>query len=74
MGRQRKRALFPIALSADAAAEALQVPRRAIADAIKSAELPAYAGPGRRIRITVTDLVAWVQTWPRATIKQRSQS
>ncbi len=72
MGRPRKRALFPVALSIDSAADALAIPRRVIADAIKAAELPAFAGPGKRIRITVADLTAWVQTWPRA--QQRSQS
>lgn len=72
MGRPRKRALFPIALSIDSAAEALSIPRRVVADAIyKTAELPAYAGPGRRVRCRVSDLSAWVGTWPRATIKRR---
>jgi excisionase family DNA binding protein len=61
-----------VALSIDGAALALQVPRRIVAEAIKAAELPAYSGPGKRVRILVSDLAAWVATWPLAAIKQRS--
>ena len=63
----RTRSLFPVALSVQGASDALSIPRRIVADAIKSAELPADAGPGKRIRITVADLTEWVRTWPRAT-------
>jgi excisionase family DNA binding protein len=71
MGRQRKTIFSVVALSIDAAALALQVPRHAVADAIKAAELPAHTGPGKRIRITVADLTEWVKSWPRAEIKRR---
>jgi len=68
----RTRSLFPVALSVQASADALKIPRRVIADAIKSAELVAYAGSGRRVRILVPDLIEWVRTtWPRASIKRR---
>jgi excisionase family DNA binding protein len=63
-----------VALSIDSAALALQVPHRVIAEAIKSAELPAYAGPGKRVRITVADLTEWMaRTWPRTTLSKRSR-
>ncbi len=68
----RARPIFPVAVSIQAASDALDIPRRAVAEAIKAAELPAFRGPGRRIRITVADLTEWVRSWPRAT--KRSQS
>jgi hypothetical protein len=66
MARARLKRLFPIALSTDAAAEALQIPRHVVHDAIYvTAELRAYEA-GQRKRILVKDLIAWVeQTWPR---------
>lgn len=72
MGRPRKRALFPVALSIDSAADALAIPRRVIADAIKTADLEAFQGPGKRIRIPVAPLVDWVRRWPRATQRRTS--
>jgi excisionase family DNA binding protein len=67
----RARPIFPIAVSIQAASDALDCPRRVVADAVRVGELPAYAGPGRRIRITVADLVEWVRTWPRATKRSK---
>lgn len=68
MSGTRTRPIFPVAVSITAAADALDIPRIAVADAVRLGELPAYHGPGRRIRITVADLTAWIKnTWPRAT-------
>lgn len=74
MGRPRKRSLFPIALSIDATAEALSIPRRIVVDAIAAGELVAYGpGPGRRIRILVADCTDWIaRTWPRAMKRSKS--
>lgn len=59
--------LFPVALSIQDACRALSVPRRIIRDAIDIGELVAFAGPGKRIRITVADLTDWIRrTWPHA--------
>ncbi len=71
MGRPRTTTFATVAMSIDAAALAIKVPRRVVVEAIKSAELPAYQGPGKRIQVTVADLVAWVETWPRVQIKRR---
>jgi excisionase family DNA binding protein len=72
MGRPRKTVFSVVALSIDSAALALQVPRAAIVRAIKAAELPAYAGPGKRVRITVADLTEWVtRTWPRTLLRSK---
>lgn len=69
----RTRPIFPIAVSIQAASDALDIPRRVVAEAVTLGELAAYRAPsGRRIRITVADLTAWVRTWKRHTIKQRS--
>ena len=68
----RTRSLFPVALSVQSASDALRIPRRVVAAAVAVGELEAFQGPGRRIRIPVESLVAWVRTWPRATTKQRS--
>jgi excisionase family DNA binding protein len=72
MGRPRKRSIFPIALSVDAAAEALSLPRRRLVRAIEAGELIGHSeGPRKRVLITVQDLIAWIKSWPRAT-KRRS--
>jgi hypothetical protein len=71
MGRPRLKRLFPIALSFDAVAEALQIPRHVIHDAIyTTAELRAFEC-GQCRRVLVEDLVAWVKTWPRAAIARK---
>ena len=63
----RARSLFPVALSIQAASDALDIPRRVVAEAVALGELPAYAGSGRRVRILVADLTDWIRrTWPRA--------
>jgi hypothetical protein len=68
MGRPRKTRLFPVALSIDAAADALSCPRSKISAAIYlDGTLPAYAGPNHSVRVLVKDLVSWVETWPRPT-------
>lgn len=66
------RPLWPIALSLSAAATTLGVSVRAIRKAVyRDGTLKAYAGPNRSTRILVSDLVAYVQTWPRATISRQ---
>lgn len=71
MGRPRKTQLFPVAVSIDAAAAHLSLPRASIVEALARGELTAHSGPGRRVRITVPELVRWVETWPRYEIKRR---
>jgi hypothetical protein len=72
MGRMRKRALAPIALSLDAAAEALMCRRKMLSDAVGLGLLPLYQDPtSPRQRVLVQDLVAYVETWPRAEIRRR---
>lgn len=71
--RARTRALFPIALSASAAADALSVPLRKVQRALDNGELIGYAAGGNRTRILVVDLVEWVRSWwPQA--KRRKSS
>lgn len=67
----RTRPLFPVALSIQGASDALDIPRRVVADAVAGGALEAYAGPGKRIRIPVVCLVDWVRRWPRASKRSR---
>jgi hypothetical protein len=73
MGRLRKRALAPIALSLDAAAEALMCRRKTLSDAVAVGTLQLYQDPtSRRQRVLVEDLVSYIRDqWPRAEIKRR---
>jgi hypothetical protein len=73
MGRMRKRALAPIALSLDAAAEALMCRRKTLSDAVAVGTLHLYQDPtSRRQRVLVEDLVSYIRdNWPRAEIKRR---
>jgi excisionase family DNA binding protein len=69
----RARALFPIALSATQAAQALRVPLRVVHEAINKGEITARRAPdGQRIRILVRSLEKWVESWPDAYRKKRS--
>jgi excisionase family DNA binding protein len=59
----RPKQFFAVAaFSIDSAAVALDVPRRSISRAVQMGELPAYSGPGRRVRILAVDLIDWVRT------------
>jgi hypothetical protein len=73
MGRMRKRALFPIALSLDAAAEALQCRRKTLSDAVTAGLLPLYQDPtSPRQRVLCTELADYIRiNWPRTEIKRR---
>jgi hypothetical protein len=73
MGRLRKRALAPVALSLDAAAEALMCRRKTLSDAAAVGLLPIYQDPtSPRKRVLVEDLVSYIRDhWPRAEIKRR---
>jgi hypothetical protein len=73
MGRQRKRALFPIALSLDAAAEQVMCRRGTLAKAITAGLLPLHKDPtSKRKIILVEDLVSYIRThWPSAEIRRR---
>jgi hypothetical protein len=73
MGRMRKRALFPIALSLDAAAEAVMCKRKTLSDAVTMGMLNLYQDPtSRRQRVLVTELHDYIRNyWPRAEIKRR---
>lgn len=74
MGRLRKSRLFPVALSIEQAKDVLSIPRRTIVEAIyHTAELPAHIGPNNRVRILVADLIAWIATWPRATLSRTTR-
>jgi hypothetical protein len=71
VARKRVKRIFPIALSAAHAAEAMDIPLSHIARAVRSGALIARQGPGRRERITVADLMDWWhRDHPRA-MKQR---
>lgn len=65
MPRARKRRLFPIAFSIEAACEAVGVSRRYLVERIVDGTLAAYSGPNRSVRVTVLDLLALVKSWPR---------
>jgi hypothetical protein len=73
MGRQRKRALFPIALSLDAAAEALQCRRKTLSNAVTMGLLSLYQDPtSPRQRVLCVELADYIRAnWPRTEIKRR---
>lgn len=63
--RERRTALFPIALSPTKLADCVGVLPRVIADAIKTGDLPCYKR-GTKRRVLVQDAVDWIkQTWER---------
>jgi hypothetical protein len=68
----RKGALAPVALSLDAAAEALMCRRKTLSDAAAVGLLPIYQDPtSARKRVLVEDLVLYIRdNWPRAEIKR----
>lgn len=59
---QRKSRLFPVALSPNGCADALDVRYEKIRQAIAAAELPAFKN-GTQVRVLVTDLEAWVRNY-----------
>lgn len=59
MSRPRVKKIFPIALSASAAATAMDLPPAHIKRAVASGALVAREGPGNRARILVADLIEW---------------
>jgi hypothetical protein len=73
MGRMRKRALAPVALSLDAAADALMCKRKTLSDAVALGYLSLYQDPtSKRQRVLVEDLVSYIRdNWPRAEIRRR---
>jgi hypothetical protein len=73
MGRMRKRALAPVCLSLDAAAEAVMCRRKTLSDAAAMGLLPLYQDPtSKRKRVLVEDLVSYIRdNWPRAEIRRR---
>lgn len=64
MPRARKRRLFPIALSIEAACEAIGVSRRYLNERVADTTLPAYSGPNRCFRVLVPALIAPHEFWP----------
>jgi hypothetical protein len=71
VGRPRVRKIFPIGLSASAAATAMDLPPAHIRRAIECGALEAREGPGHRVRIVVSDLIEWWKTsHPRVTRKR----
>jgi len=63
--RERRNAIFPIALSPAKLAECLGIRVDVIADAIKQDLLPVYR-QGVKRRVLVTDAIEWVRnTWER---------
>ena len=63
--RERRTALFPIALSPARLAESLGIRVEVVTDAIKNDVLPCYR-KGLKRRVTVQDAVAWIKnTWER---------
>jgi hypothetical protein len=73
MGRLRKRILAPVALSLDAAADAIMCKRKTLSDAVAVGTLKLFQDPtSRRQRVLVEDLVSYIRDqWPRAEIKRR---
>lgn len=73
MGRMRKSALAPVALSLDAAAQAVQCRRKTLSDAVAFGYLNLHQDPtSRRQRVLVEDLVSYIRDhWPRAEIRRR---
>jgi hypothetical protein len=68
MGRARVSKLFPVAVSISMAAELTKLPVRLVREAIyKTGELEARI-VGNRVRIPVESIVAWLRTFPRATL------
>jgi len=63
MGRRRIKPLFPVALSLDSAATALDVRRKYLADHVADGTLPAHI-IDQRTRIAVVDLVAFLKSHP----------
>ncbi len=63
--RERRNAIFPIALSPAKLADCLGIRPDVIADAIKQDLLPVYR-QGVKRRVLIADAVAWVRnTWER---------
>jgi excisionase family DNA binding protein len=63
--RERRNAIFPIALSPAKLAECLGIKRETVADAIKNDLLPCYRH-GTKRRVLVQDAVAWIKnTWEK---------
>jgi hypothetical protein len=73
MGRMRKRALMPVCLSLDAAAEAVMCRRKTLSDAVALGYLNLYQDPtSKRQRVIVSELCDYIRDhWPRAEIKRR---
>lgn len=65
MPRRTKSPLYPIALSANALAQCLDIHSRKVYAAIKDGALPVYEN-GKSRRILVSDVVDWVRTWKRS--------
>jgi hypothetical protein len=63
--RERRTALFPVAVSPATLAECLGIKRATVADAIKKDLLPCYR-KGLKRRVLIQDAVAWIKnTWER---------
>lgn len=63
--RERRNAIFPIALSPAKLAECIGIRAEVIADAIKQDLLPCYR-QGTKRRVLVQDAVAWIKnTWEK---------
>jgi hypothetical protein len=73
MGRPRKRVLAPIALSLDAAADAVMCRRKTLSDAVALGYLNLYQDPtSKRQRVIVSELCDYIRDhWPRVEIKRR---
>lgn len=63
--RERRTALFPVAMSPARLADCIGVKRATITDAIKNDLLPCYR-KGLMRRVLVQDAVSWIKnTWER---------
>jgi hypothetical protein len=63
--RERRTALFPVAVSPAKLAECLGIKRATVTDAIKNDILPCYR-KGLKRRVLIQDAVAWIKnTWER---------
>jgi hypothetical protein len=63
--RERRTALFPVAVSPAKLAECIGIKPAVVADAIKNDLLPCYR-KGLKRRVLIQDAVAWIKnTWER---------
>ena len=69
MPRPSRTPLFVVAASPSRCAELLGIKYEVVKQAIERGELECHR-KGTHLRILISELAAWVKTWPRERIKQ----